>query len=77
MPFCLQVAVSIANHMQDLPDFTHSVKVATVPDPTKDNLTAAWKAWVQSAGMQMVNAAACSQGHCNALHDGMQIKLLS
>lgn len=44
-----KVAVSIANHIQDLPDYTHSVKVATVPDPSKDNLTAAWKQWIQSA----------------------------
>ena len=47
----IQVAVSVANHIQDMPDHTHSVKVATVPDPTKDNLTAAWKQWIQSAGM--------------------------
>ena len=47
--------------MQDLPDFTHSVKVATVPDPTKENLTAAWKSWVQSAGMHMVGAVAVAR----------------
>ncbi|KAA6418465.1 MAG: monothiol glutaredoxin- chloroplastic-like [Trebouxia sp. A1-2] len=44
-----KVAVSVANHIQDMPDHTHSVKFATVPDPTKDNLTAAWKQWIQSA----------------------------
>ena len=48
--FTVQVAVSIANHMQDLPEHTHSVKVATLSNPTKDNLTAAWKQWVESAG---------------------------
>ena len=46
----LQVAVSIANHVQDLPQHAHSVKVATVSNPTKENLTAAWKQWVESAG---------------------------
>ncbi|KAL3138746.1 hypothetical protein ABBQ32_005591 [Trebouxia sp. C0010 RCD-2024] len=44
-----KVTVSIANHKQDLPDYTHSVKVATVANPTKENLTAAWKQWVESA----------------------------
>ncbi|KAL0037604.1 hypothetical protein WJX77_004510 [Trebouxia sp. C0004] len=44
-----KVAVSVANHIQDMPDHTDSVKVATVPDPTKENLTAAWKQWIQSA----------------------------
>lgn len=46
----IQVAVSIANHMQDLPEHAHSVRVATLSNPTKENLTAAWKQWVESAG---------------------------
>lgn len=55
--FCaVQVAVSIANHMQDLPDYTHSVKVATVANPTKENLTAAWKQWVESAGTKQLSS---------------------
>ena len=48
--YLLQVAVSIANHLQDLPDSIHSVKVGCVSNPTKENLTAAWKQWIQSAG---------------------------
>lgn len=46
----LQIAVSLANHARDLPELAHSVKYAPVPDATRDNLTAAWKAWVEQAG---------------------------
>ena len=45
-----QIAVSLANHARDLPELAHSVKYAPVPDATRDNLTAAWKAWVEQAG---------------------------
>lgn len=48
----IQVAVSIANHVQDLPEYAHSVRVATLSNPTRENLTAAWKQWVESAGTQ-------------------------
>ncbi len=50
-PYHPQVALSIANHMQDLPDLTKSAKVVTIPNPTKEALTAAWKEWVEQAGM--------------------------
>ena len=46
-----QIAVSLANHARDLPDVAHAVKYAVVPDATKDNLTAAWKAWIEQAGV--------------------------
>lgn len=52
--YCLlgtQIAVSLANHARDLPDLAHAVKYAVVPDATKDNLTAAWKAWIEQAGV--------------------------
>ena len=52
MWFCIQVAVSIANHVQDLPEYAHSVRMATLSNPTRENLTAAWKQWVESAGTQ-------------------------
>lgn len=46
-----QIAVSLANHARDLPDLAHAVKYAVVPDATKDNLTATWKAWIEQAGV--------------------------
>lgn len=55
MWFCIQVAVSIANHVQDLPEYAHSVRVATLSNPTRENLTAAWKQWVESAGTQSIS----------------------
>jgi len=45
-----QIAVSLANHARDLPDLAHAVRYAVVPDATRDNLTAAWKAWIEQAG---------------------------
>ena len=54
-----QIAVSLANHARDLPELAHSVKYAPVPDATRDNLTAAWKAWVEQAGARAHLRAAC------------------
>ncbi len=48
----MQIAVSLANHARDLPELAHAVKYAPVPDATRDNLTSAWKAWVEQAGAQ-------------------------
>lgn len=45
-----QVALSVANHLQDLPELTKAAKVVTVANPTKETLTAAWKEWVEQAG---------------------------
>ncbi|KAK9820835.1 hypothetical protein WJX81_001306 [Elliptochloris bilobata] len=44
-----KIAVSLANHARDLPELAHAVKYAAVSDATRDNLTAAWKAWVEQA----------------------------
>ncbi len=45
-----QVAVSVANHVQDLPDKVHAVAVHPVADASREALTAAWTKVVQAAG---------------------------
>jgi Grx4 family monothiol glutaredoxin len=42
-----KVAVSVANHQQDLPDRVHAVAVLPVQDASRDALTAAWTSVVQ------------------------------
>jgi hypothetical protein len=44
------VAVSVANHQQDLPDRVHAVAVLPVQDASRDALTAAWTSVVQEQG---------------------------
>eukprot|EP00884_Botryococcus_braunii_P017146 jgi/Botrbrau1/4114/Bobra.152_3s0061.1 len=44
-----KVSASIAQHIQDLPEKTVAVKVGLVENPTKDNLTEAWRAWITEA----------------------------
>ena len=51
---------SIANHLTELPDLTHAVKVLLVSHATRESLTAAWKQWVEEAG-----AACCCTPHTN------------
>lgn len=36
--------------MEALPELVHSVKVRALPEGSRDELTDAWKAWVQEAG---------------------------
>ena len=45
-----KIAVSIATHMEALPDKVGSVKVRKMPDASREELTEAWKGWVQEAG---------------------------
>lgn len=45
-----QVASSIAQHAKDLPEKAIYVKVGLLENPTKDNLTEAWKEWITEAG---------------------------
>lgn len=45
-----QVAVSVANHQQDLPDRVHAVAVLPVQDASRDALTVAWTSVVQEQG---------------------------
>jgi hypothetical protein len=44
-----QVNASVANHMQALPELTHSVRFEVVADGSRDALTAAWKMWMEQA----------------------------
>ncbi len=45
-----QVALSVGNHLADLPELTHAVKFAAVADSSREGLTDAWKQWIQAAG---------------------------
>ena len=47
---CVQVDMSVQNHMSELPELTHGVKFLPVAHATKESLTEAWKAWVEQAG---------------------------
>lgn len=46
---CVQVALSVATHAEELPDLTSSVRYSVVTNPTKESLTGAWKEWMQEA----------------------------
>jgi hydrogenase maturation factor len=43
------ISLSIAEHAKALGDRVHSVKVGVVQNATKEALTDAWKAWLQTA----------------------------
>ena len=45
-----KLAVSVATHLDALPELVHSVKVLELPDAGTDELTEAWRLWVQEAG---------------------------
>ena len=47
----LQIAVSIATHLQDLPDLTHSARYEETPGASKEAMIAKWQEWLQAAGM--------------------------
>ncbi|KAI8465313.1 MAG: glutaredoxin [Monoraphidium minutum] len=47
-----KVNASVAHHMQSLPDLTHAVRFHLVEGGGKDDLTAAWKAWMEEAIVQ-------------------------
>lgn len=44
-----KVGVSVQTHVEALPDLTDSVKVGEMPGAGKEELTEAWKAWIQQA----------------------------
>ncbi len=45
-----QIDASISNHMLELPDLTHAVKVLPVESASKEALVDAWKQWVEQSG---------------------------
>lgn len=47
--FVLQINVTVSNHLRDIPEFTGSwsVKYEVLPDASREQLTAAWKAWME------------------------------
>lgn len=44
-----RIALSVATHVDELPELTRSVRFSVVSNPTKEALTGAWKEWVQEA----------------------------
>ncbi len=58
---CLQIAVSIASHIQDLPELTHTVRFELVDNPTKEALTAKWQEWIQEAGDESQSMASVQE----------------
>ena len=42
--------MSVANHVDDLPELAAAVKVLQVADTSKEGLTEAWKSWIQAGG---------------------------
>lgn len=45
-----KVAVSVATHLEALPELVGSVKVLEMPNAGKEELQEAWKEWIQEAG---------------------------
>eukprot|EP00775_Hariotina_reticulata_P011904 gene11904-12048_t len=41
--------VTAANHMRDVPELTSSIRYEVLPDAGRDELTGAWKAWMEEA----------------------------
>lgn len=46
-----KINISISTHIEALPELVHSIKVLEIPDSSKEDLTEAWKQWIQEAGM--------------------------
>lgn len=46
----MQIAVSVASHIQELGGLTHSVRYEVVESASREDLTAKWQEWVQAAG---------------------------
>ena len=46
-----KIAISMSTHMEALPELVGSVKIGELPDASKEELTEAWKGWIQEAGM--------------------------
>jgi len=46
--------VTAANHLRDVPELTSSIRYEVLPDADRDELTGAWKAWMEEAGEELV-----------------------
>ena len=68
----LQLTVSIVTHKQNLPEQVQAVRFVAMPGASRESLTEAWKAWMQTAGEQarehqvrccrLIQTLACSDG---------------
>jgi hypothetical protein len=43
------ISLTVANHVKSVPGQVHSLRLRTIPNATKDQLTSLWKTWVQEA----------------------------
>lgn len=55
-----RVNISVATHLEALPDLVGTVKVAEMPDAGKEELTEAWRQWIQEAGGSLATLSAFS-----------------
>jgi hypothetical protein len=46
----MQIAVSVASHIQELGGLTHSLRYEVLESASREDLTAKWQEWVQAAG---------------------------
>ena len=46
----MQLTVSIVTHKQNLPDQVQAIRFTAMPNASRETLTDAWKAWMQTAG---------------------------
>ncbi|KAF8058886.1 GRXS16 [Scenedesmus sp. PABB004] len=44
-----KINVTISNHLRDVPELTKAVKFELMPDAGREQMTAAWKAWMEEA----------------------------
>ncbi len=70
----LQIAVSIASHLQELRDLTHAARYEVVENPSREDLTAKWQEWVQAAGPHLRPLATVQCCSCIA-RQGLHIAL--
>lgn len=45
-----RVGISLSSHAESLPGVVRAVRVLSLPDASRDELTEAWKAWLQQSG---------------------------
>lgn len=54
--------VTISNHLRDIPEFTGSwsVKYELMPDAGREDMTAAWKAWMEETSEHNQSSRFCA-----------------
>lgn len=49
-----KINITVATHLEALPELVGSVKIFVLPDAGKEELTEQWKTWIQQAGVSAV-----------------------